>query len=185
MCIDVSDQPPVPDETTNVDMKKLICQHIARSVFFDMFEEDPVDMNEVYRDLETLRLNDDEEKLSYERLLLGYTEAGPSMAYTYPTEEIIFTITTHSIVDYAFACLTRKRDTQELMLNYISDPRNINAALDFPIEGYITARFICRMTMDICSIVAMAEEPATAIISPEYNIEDLYLQRRAFNKPGN
>lgn len=142
-------------------------------------------MDEVYEELELLYRNDEGKKY-YKKLLDAYitNESSSTKTFTYRSEELKFSIGSHIVADYAFACLTRRRDDDKIVFYYISDERNVNDALDVQTEGHVAARFVCQMTFNVCSIVAIAEEPATAIATPKYGVEHIYLQMRTFYKPG-
>jgi hypothetical protein len=150
-----------------------------------MLGEDWIDMDDAYPELQDLYRNgDDEEKERYKKLVDAYVLNRAAIMFTYPTEEMKFTINAHTLVDEAFACPTRRREDGKIMLNYISEARNINDALDASTEEYITARFICRIMFNVCTIEAIAEEAAIAVSRSQDEAEDLYLRMKKFHKLG-
>jgi hypothetical protein len=173
-------------------MKQNICRSITKSGYFDVMEEDPVNIDGVADELSSELLKQKKYgfwNIFFVKLLDDYKITGNSQRiHTYPSRIIFFSLDFRErLPEFAFPCLTRSRRNKNLRLYYISDPYNINKALDnvsTDVRNKIEARFLCLTLHNFCRLVAIAEEPAVTVATYEYSNEDLYLQMRKSNKMG-
>ena len=76
----------------------------------------------------------------------------------------------------AFLCPAKKEMTYE-MNYYISEEYNLNAGSDLS-HIHMPGRFIFGKLMDVIDVIAVAELPGETYLSPDHDIERLYLDRR-------
>ena len=154
------------------------------SSYFDDIGEDPQDMDDIYEELKSLAVK--EKRLNftyvnnvfYEKLVGEYEEEknGLGMRYTYPTDLIDF-IGTNTRKENVFACVSRDRKNKDLL--NITDLYNINAAPNIDdTDGHINGRFLCRTSWKTCSLLAVAEESATAYSVAKNPVENIYRHMR-------
>jgi len=166
---------------------------LTSSGYFQARKEDPLDMDDAYSKIYSLV--DKRSHLDYRQLgvILRHYEKKKgfimsNMFYTYPSISIPLDDFEETQSEYAFACMTNsdssaRQHRDNILLYFVSDEYNINEALDVHTNEYIAARFIFRWGYSLSTLVALAEEPGTALSSLEQTVEDIYLQMRQFYSP--
>lgn len=174
--------------SVDAEARKRICQSVTKSGFFKMDNREPiVEMGLIHNDLLSEAKYEEMQPspiIYFQKVLDAYEKSRYNRRiFTYRTSSIKFDAGSAQVQDFAFPCLVTHRTLNGIAIYYISDPYNINNALDVPTDGQIYARFVC-LAMYTCEVVAIAEEPAIAFANPKFSIEDIYLQMRKFYERG-
>jgi hypothetical protein len=142
---------------------------------------EPLDTNDVAALRELRSEARYEEKQPYpiiyfKRLIEGFEmKKFGNVDYNYRGVPTTYSVGSAQVEEFAFACLVKHQPSGGIAIYYVSDAYNMS--------GNVKARFVC-LAVYSCELQTIAEEPAVAFASPEYLIEDVYLQMRKFYRTG-
>ena len=138
-----------------------------------------IDMNTIYDELQSFVKDVPHLAAYHKEVLQDYQRDTDSrISFTYKSRPKFFNVDSRvRKQEFSFVCVAKESSTNELVIFYISEAYNIN----MDAGDQVLARFICKTVYVICKLEAIAEEPALAMASPTFAVEDAYLQYRKFN----
>ena len=189
MCILVPPSISEQETDANANIRKRICQDITNNEYFSLQGMDPVDMDSptTLRELRRRKYVDVFDQLfewsnstGVERYSNLYVlrdfqiDEGTVGRRRRAYRSIL------PVQEYVFVCLVKKPRFNSILWYYISKEFEIST-----LGAYerINARFVFEADKKIQRLT-LAEEPAKAYVSPDYDIEFIYLQIRENNRRG-